>query len=110
MCLFHSGVQLTLLRCYYIPTVEESLLNIVELLDVLWDPESVALHATDFEHPKNGGVEEWIANGQGQLDVSEVTRAEIHRLYTSCTHNVVPIGVGPHPGIVKATWQKKSIM
>ena len=53
-------------------------MNIVELLDVLWDPESVALHATDFEHPKNGGVEEWIANGQGQLDVSEVTRAEIH--------------------------------
>jgi len=83
-------------------------LNIVELLDVLWDPESVALHATDFEHPKNGGVEEWIANGQGQLDVSEVTRAEIHRLYTSCTHNVVPIGVGPHPGIVKATCDRVS--
>ena len=88
---------------------KESLLHEEQLLDNGRDPDLVTRDAGELDELQDVGVEQGVAHGQGQVDVSYVTRAVVDCQEAGGADVVAAVGVGPHAEVVEAIWKRGDV-
>ena len=86
--------------------LEKSLLHEKQLLDDSRDPYLVTRDAGELDELQDVGVEQGVAHGQGQVDMTDVTRAVVDCQEAGGADIVAAVGVGTHAEVIEAIWKK----
>ena len=89
--------------------LEKSLLHEKQLLDDGRHPDLVTRDAGELDELQDVGVEQGIAHRQGQVDVSDVTRAVVDCQEAGGADVVAAVGVGTHAEVVEAIWKRGDV-